>query len=462
MRSLLTQAATAQNGWLPDTLLCLTAPVRVLHGISSLFGLGESSLAYSYVPPARVQDFASVGIGHVLRLCEDGSAAIQKVQTAADALRKRVVHLRAPGCEHAPSLRLFGGFRFALDATRQTAEDPWQDFPDASFVLPRWTVFADDRQSFLQLVLGVEELRGLDDITAQLDEIERALGTDRESGHPIEPVCVERTEQPSRQEYCALVNEALAAIANGALHKVVPARRLLVRASAPFSTRVILDRLRRSYADCCRFALYQKDSAFVGATPELLIRKRGSQATTEALAGTRARSQGMDDALLVSSLLEDDKEAREHAHVTDQLVRGLRPYCAEAVHVGDRSIRTLRNLHHLCTPISATLRETVSVLDLLSALHPTPAVCGLPQAEAARFLSAQESFSRGLYAAPVGHFDLDGNGCFWVAIRSALIRDSHAWLYAGAGVVAGSVAQKEYEETAAKFGAMLGALGVST
>ena len=153
---------------------------------------------------------------------------------------------------------------------------------------------------------------------------------------------------------------------------------------------------------------------------------------------------------------------REHAHVITAIVASLRECGVSEPVIFATGLRSLRNVHHLCTPIQGRLDADRHVLRLLACLHPTPAVCGLPRDRAARFLAEQEPTGRGLYAAPVGWFDASGDGVFWVGIRSALICGERAWLYAGAGVVAGSVPHKEYQETSVKLRAMLGVLGAES
>ncbi len=123
-------------------------------------------------------------------------------------------------------------------------------------------------------------------------------------------------------------------------------------------------------------------------------------------------------------------------------------------------VRTLRNVHHLWTPISATLARPTHVLDLVRALHPTPAVCGTPREAAIRWIAAHEPATRGWYAGAVGWFDAEGDGAFTVAIRSGVLARREAWLYAGAGIVEGSDAALEYAETRVKQAPMLAALGL--
>ena len=461
MRTLLARAKKASVGMSEDTLLCLSAPLSLSSPVRALVDSFQSTLTSYYAPPARVADFACISLGQAVRIDQDGGSAISQVKARAAQIETQLVCLRAEACDAAPQPRLFGGFRFAPDATRQSADDPWHAFADASFVLPRWTVFVREHESYVQLVIRPAELSAAERLLEELDRIEHAA--QGSSGNPS-PVCggdFVQTEQPSQAEYCAMVSAALAEIHAGVLQKVVPARRLQIDSSALFSLSQTLARLEDSYSDCCRFAICRDGSHMVGATPELLFHKRGQTLRTEALAGTRARRAELDDKQLVHELMSDDKEQREHAHVISAITSELHPHCESDPQVGQTTIRTLRNVHHLCTPISASLRKSTHLLDLVEALHPTPAVGGLPRDRAAQFLSTQEPFSRGLYAAPVGYFDLAGDGAFWVAIRSALICGSRAWLYAGAGVVAGSIAQREWAETNAKCSAMRSALGVT-
>ncbi len=461
MRDLLAQAAQVLQGQKEDMLLCLTVSVRAPESLAACARLFREESLCVLAPPERSQTFSCLGFGEVRRLVGRGSAALVQVKEAATPILKELRELRAVGCDHAPAPRLFGGFRFFPDHAACAATDPWNSFPDACFVLPRWTLFFRREEGFLQLVVEPADLDKLDGLAEQFDAIKTAATTPYCAGeHPLG--LVEIRDVPSQVGYRKMVETALADIAQGQLEKVVPARRKEVEADTPFDPLDILYRINDSYPDCCRFLLAHGDSTFLGASPELLCEKRGAKVHTEALAGTRARSVGLDDEALGQSLLTDDKERREHAFVIDAIVESLTSRSAAVPQVGQTAIRTLRSLHHLCTPIELALLGPCHVLDLVSRLHPTPAVCGLPRDAAAQFLSRAERVSRGMYAAPVGYFDTSGDGAFWVAIRSVLLCHKQAFLYAGAGVVSGSVVEKEFEETSAKLAAMLTALGVPT
>jgi isochorismate synthase len=475
VRALLQNLRKESDGAAGDPLYVLLARcvIRSPLGCAALAAAGLPGPMLYWAPPdSLTTSFTIAGSGEAVLLGADGDRAATALQRAADLLFRRVIERRQAGCESAPRPRLYGGFRF--DATLRDelgvasplagrAEpalepDPWHSFRDASFVLPRWLLLHADSQSFLQLAIDASELANLSQIESELDAIERALSSD---GGTVgsSPVVVQRDEL-SGERYGAMIEAALAEIAHGTFVKVVPARRSMLEADRAFDPHHILLLLDDSYPECNRFALERNGTVFLGATPELLIEKRGRIVRTEALAGTKPRGLPSDDELVKESLLGDDKERREHAHVVSAIVDSLRECRVNDLVVAATGLRSLRNVHHLCTPIQGALEADQHVLRLLAGLHPTPAVCGLPRDRAARFLAEHEPVHRGLYAAPVGWFDAAGDGEFWVAIRSALICQHRAWLYAGAGVVAGSVPHKEYHETSAKLRAMLSVLGV--
>jgi isochorismate synthase EntC len=220
----------------------------------------------------------------------------------------------------------------------------------------------------------------------------------------------------------------------------------------------------------------------VGATPERLIRRRGDDVDSEALAGSIARparaaatappadashpfgampeGEGWDDRALAMALLDSAKDRGEHDLVVKAIEQGLGPWCREMSMPDTPAVRTLRHVIHLHTPVHGTLFAPRHVLALAAALHPTPAVGGTPTAAALSWIATHEPAARGWYAAPVGWFDADGDGELAVAIRSGLIDDASATLYAGAGIVRDSDAAAEWAETEVKLRALSGALGL--
>jgi menaquinone-specific isochorismate synthase len=195
-----------------------------------------------------------------------------------------------------------------------------------------------------------------------------------------------------------------------------------------------------------------------GATPERLVSRRGHTIETEALAGSIGRGDTpSDDEALAEELAASSKDRLEHSLVVEAL-RDQLENLASSVTIGPRSVRRLASVQHLQTTIRASLSRDRHILSLVEALHPTPAVGGLPPATAREMIRRAESFSRGWYAAPVGWFDARGNGEFAVAIRSAVAANTRATLFAGAGVVADSAPENEWEELQLKYRPVLDAL----
>jgi menaquinone-specific isochorismate synthase len=279
------------------------------------------------------------------------------------------------------------------------------------------------------------------------------------NGHPVlaADAHVAGREVPGRAVWTESVRRILATIDAGEVRKVVLARQLVVEAGGSFDRRVILDRLRRSHPSCFTYAA----GDFVGASPELLIRRRGGSVASCPMAGTVRRGDTPEeDEALVAGLRRSVKEAEEHRLLVEAVVSALAPVCAEPPTAGEPDVVRFPTVSHLATRVSGVLREPApSALALVGLLHPTPAVGGLPRAEALAAIAALEGFDRGLYAGPVGWVDANGDGEWAVALRGAQLDGRRARLVAGAGIVAGSDPDAEWAETEAKLRPMLAAVG---
>jgi menaquinone-specific isochorismate synthase len=243
----------------------------------------------------------------------------------------------------------------------------------------------------------------------------------------------------------ANVAAVLALIAAGVAEKIVLAREVVIEANEPFDVRAVVETLRATQPGCVVYA----DNGFVGASPELLVRRTGDAVFARPMAGT-----GLDAAALARS----EKDAREHRLVVVAVRQALMPSCSD-FRVSDPAPVALTDLTHLATTITARLRDPdVSAVDLARALHPTPAVAGTPRAAALAAIRRLEPTPRDRYAGPCGWVDACGDGEFVVALRGAQIEGTRARLHAGAGIVAGSQAAAEWAETQAKLEPMLRAL----
>jgi isochorismate synthase len=269
---------------------------------------------------------------------------------------------------------------------------------------------------------------------------------------------------PLPVEYEAAVAAALRAIDAGEVEKVVLARTLEVLADSPIDPRLVARRLSAAESASYVFlvALPVGASSLVGASPELLVRRRGMRVSSDPLAGTAQRSPDRArDAVIARQLLDAVKEQREHRLTAEAVADALAPFCAKLVVDPEPSLTSTATLWHLQTSVRGTLKpDAPDALTIAAALHPTPAVCGTPRAAAADLIARLEGFDRRFYAGLVGWVDARGDGEWALTLRCAEISGSTARLHAGAGIVAGSDPAAEDLETEAKFGVLLRALGV--
>lgn len=274
-----------------------------------------------------------------------------------------------------------------------------------------------------------------------------------------------RPEAPSRfmiepgmapARWCELVERATKAIAQGPLRKVVLAREVVVTAEQPIDVGEVVARLRAAYPGCYVFHV----EGFVGASPELLVSRSGDIVRAQPMAGTAPRGgDPTTDARLAASLLASAKDRAEHQITIDRVHDTLLPWCSYLDDEAEPSVVPVANVQHLATMVEGRLSSPApSVLELVHALHPTPAVCGDPHEEALAFIAAHEGFDRRRYAGAVGWVDAQGNGQWAVSIRCAEIDGRSARTFAGNGIVADSDPATELAETRAKLQAVLSAI----
>jgi isochorismate synthase len=398
------------------------------------------------------------GIGAARTLCSSGESRFVAIREAATRLFRDLDVISLDGSP-APAPRLVGGFAFSSRLPRTTL---WQGFGAALFVLPRIAYTRRAGRAWLTLTASERELASAAGRSHLALEARQALELLTTAVGPValEPDAISHQDgsvriEESVDDWSALVGGICAEIAAGRLEKAVAARRVAVRAARLPHAALVLERLRLEAPACTRFALRVGAQTFLGASPECLVRRAGQHVATEAVAGSIPRNaRNPRDTLLRSA-----KDCAEHAIVVREIRGALAPHCARVSSDAAMPLR-LRHLLHLRTRIVGILKEPRHVLDLVAALHPTPAVGGTPRAAALAWLDDHEHADRGFYGGPFGAFDSAGDGHFIVAIRSGLLDVDAAHLFAGAGVVAGSRASSEWTETRWKLRGLMAAIGV--
>jgi len=347
-----------------------------------------------------------------------------------------------------------GGFAFADDGG---SSPEWSGLAPACLVLPELALVRQGGEARLTLTAVVQPD---DDPGAVAERLLRRANQLAPASMPLlDPDPVERTRvasaaPPSHYEHA--VERAVDRIRAGELEKVVLAREVRAHASAPHDPVAVLGALRELFPACYCWCVGTPEVAFVGASPELLVRRDGQRAQTVALAGTTRRSAdpSVDDHL-GEQLLNSTKDREEQAIVARRIERTLGPVSLWVAAAGDPVIVRVHNVQHLATPIRAQLADPVPAVELAGLLLPTPAVGGEPREAALPLIPALEGLDRGWYAGAVGWTDLAEDGEFCVALRCALLRGSVAHLYAGCGIVRDSVPADELAESEVKLQALL-------
>jgi menaquinone-specific isochorismate synthase len=298
-----------------------------------------------------------------------------------------------------------------------------------------------------------------------LDAVEAVLtAAEHAGGEPplLTPTVSHWQLDPTEAAFESCVADALAAIATGEVTKVVLARSARAVLDRPIDVADLVARLRQREPACTVFVERRGSRYFVGATPELLVRRRGLAVVSHPLAGTASRALGAREAL---ARLARPKELAEHAAAAEAVAAALRPWCSTVDVPAHPAPVWLASLVHLGTRITATLRcspdrAAATAWGLAAALHPTPAVAGVPTDAALALISRLETTSRGPYAGPIGWMDRRGDGDVLVALRGVAIAGLELVAHAGVGIVAGSDPHNELVETTAKLNVAMGALGL--
>ncbi len=347
-----------------------------------------------------------------------------------------------------------GGFAFAHDGG---SSPEWSSLAPASVVLPELSLSrqGDEARMTLNAVVHPD-----DDAEAVTERLLVRVSALAPAAMPLlDPDPIERTRvasaaPPSHYEHA--VERAVERIRAGELEKVVLAREVRAHAPSPHDPAPVFGALRELFPACYCWCVGTPEAAFVGASPELLVRRDGQRAQTVALAGTTRRSAdpSVDDHL-GEQLLQSAKDRAEQAIVARRIERTLDPVSLWVAAGEEPVLVKVHNVQHLATPIRAQLADPVPAVELVGMLLPTPAVGGEPREAALPLIPALEGLDRGWYAGAVGWTDLAEDGEFCVALRCALLRGRVAHLYAGCGIVSESVPAEELAETEVKLQALL-------
>jgi isochorismate synthase len=433
------------------TVVSVTVPVEGIDPCAAAFASRlASDRWFCWEQPDREFALAALGVAH--EATSRGPGRFRDV--ARECLGAEAIADQPAGLPAGAGAVWVGGFAFDPEGGGSTT---WASLAPASMVLPELSICRSGEEVFLTLNAVVHPG---DDVEWKSGVLSARLGGLRHDPlplldpHPTSRVEIESVRPPG--DFECTISAATERIEAGEMSKVVLAREVLVTAGAAHDPAALFGAIREQFSSCFCFCCGTPQAAFIGASPELLLRRSGASVSTVALAGsTRRSSDPAVDDHLGEQLLRSDKDRREHAIVAERIARVLRPHAVWVEAGGEPEIVKVANIQHLATPVVAQLAEPRSAVELAGVLHPTPAVGGEPWPAAAAAIDDLEQMDRGWYAGPVGWMDATEDGEFCVALRSGLLRDREAHLYAGVGVVAGSDPAAELAETEIKLGALL-------
>jgi menaquinone-specific isochorismate synthase len=331
----------------------------------------------------------------------------------------------------------------------------WSDFGEIDLFMPKIALYQNNDSFFLISNFFSEGFSHQEDLYNRIDDqisYISELDTKLKNIETSSLIIKDLNLSGEKNEWIKKINSTAESIKLKVIDKVVIARRVQYEIDSDINWQQKFNELNEKYPQCANFLLKSGSSIFFGSTPEVLAKFSGNNFTTEALAGSMMRGKNKaEDDLLGNELLNSKKNKAEHDAVIKYLSDSLAKYLTDIEIDKSPVAKKLFNIQHLQTNISGILNPGTSMIEIIDSLFPTPAVCGIPKNKSLDLISKLEDFDRGLFSGLIGWFNLNGYGEFYVAIRSGLIKEKRFFAYAGCGIVQGSDAYEEFEETELKL-----------
>jgi len=331
------------------------------------------------------------------------------------------------------SFKAFGGIEF----NNKTKDDTiWNGYNNKRFVIPQIEFFNNSSKNFARL-----NFKNKDQIKKLFEKF------DSNSNIQYKNKLLQTSYYPEKNTWNDKINKCLKLFENGELNKIVLSRRAELIFKNDIDLSELFLNLRSQSLNSYNFYYsFEKNSAFMGISPERLFKKTGNILFSDSLAGTRARGKNVtEDSELEVKLKNNKKELLEHEFVTKSIIKSLNTISKDVHSLNEVEVKKFKNVQHLYSEIKADLSQDINIERILEVLHPTPAVGGVPKEKSVEYINELEKFDRGWYAAPVGFISNEVSE-FCVGIRSGLAKENKLYIYTGAGIVPGSVPEYEWEE----------------
>lgn len=395
------------------------------------------------------EDFFFTALGESIVISENGDKRFAATDRALSNIKEKIYdNLSLIKSMRVPLFA--GGMKFAVEHS----DSVWADFNDSLWFIPEILFLKDKEEEFFIFnqstaphLSGTKLKHRLANI---LENVYKC--TDPEVKSPPDIVKEEGNAPKDKKKWKLMINETLDKIADGDIRKIVLSRKIDLVLSKEVDLNAAVNCLRNRFSKCYIFIFHSNNSSFIGATPETLAKMSNGKIEFDALAGSAPRgSNDIEDSNIEKEILFNSKNISEHKFVVEHLKDSIKEYAGNILIDNKVRVRKLHNIQHLWTKISADLKPGVSIFSILKEIYPTPAICGTPKDAALSLTRKLEGHKRGMYSGITGWFNLEEEGEFVIAIRSAVTSGKKVAVFAGSGIVAGSDPAQEFDETELKL-----------
>ena len=393
-------------------------------------------------------NFLIIGNDEILNIMENGDSRFAITDKKIREWKNKLVSNH----EIIKSKRVplfIGAMKFMVEHS----DNDWKDFNDSTWFIPKTMLLKTDNKQFFVFNFLYTSQTTFEYILRNFQLKLEHFSKIAENNSSLPGIRGIKGNSPKdKKKWKQLIEQALVSIENRETNKVVLARKIALLLSGEMNFEKVMSKFRSDYKTCHLFIYHFGKSFFFGATPEILGKFSQGEVQFDALAGSAPRGRNeKEDKEFEMKLFASAKDRAEHNFVIDHIKNALSSVCKEITEKEKLTVKKLSNIQHLLTIISAKLKPESSLFSVIKKIYPTPAICGSPQNKALHFIKKHENFRRGLYSGIIGWFNLENEGDFVVALRSALTYGNMLIAYAGSGIVQNSEADPEFAETELKL-----------
>ena len=336
-------------------------------------------------------------------------------------------------------LQFFGGVSFDLDIKRSY---PWKNIPSGEFFIPKILLQAKKSKTTITYSRYID---GSVLKSSIIRDYKNSIAAIHKTSSTISqkiPNIVLNKQSVNRKSYLKVIEDVISTIKKTKLEKVIISRLIKYTMNHNLSVASFIKYLNKEHANCFNFFIcFDKQTTFIGSTPERLISLQNKSYAIDAIAGSASDKEN----------LQSTKELDEHNYVVDHVKNTMDLISAKIEIPSKPKTLMLKYIHHLKTPISGILKKKVHILDVIATLYPTPALLGKQSEDALKIIKKYEQNDRGWYGGALGVYDTNGDGEYYVPIRSGLIKDKTLCLFSGSGLISKSIPKMEEQETLLKL-----------